>query len=196
MRGLSSAAGPRLLPVVMVGLALFALARAADLWIGFSSAGAEDAPPAAAEAPAPVARAESSDPLDLHLADRRAELDRREAALETREAVLKATEARIEARLAELDARDKSAAAAEAGQEAEEKAQLNRLSDAYERMKPRDAARIFETLDAELLGPVAGGMRTQSLAAVMGEMDAGKAKALTELLARRKAVSAGEAPAP
>lgn len=188
MSGALPVAGPRLLPVVMIGLALFGLAKAADVWIGFSSAGAEEAP--AAEAPAPAAVSDEDDPLDLHLADRRAELDRRESALETREALMKATEARIESRLAELDAREKDAAALEAARTAEKTAQFDKLSDAYERMKPRDAARIFEALDAELLGPVAGGMRTQSLAAVLGEMEAGKAKALTELLAERRETAA------
>lgn len=193
------AAGPRLLPVVMVGLALFGLAKAADLWIGFSTAGAEEVqaavPPTPLAAIKPAAAADTgTEPIDLHLADRRAELDAREEALETRQALLDATEARIEARLAELDAREQETLALEAARKNEEAAQLRKLSAAYERMKPRDAARIFEALDADLLGPVAGGMRTQSLAAVLGEMEAGKAKALTELLARRRAAPGASAP--
>lgn len=191
----SSASGPRLLPVVMIGLALFGLAKAADVWIGFSAAGAEEAPAAAAAPPPPIpAPDRGPDTLDMRLAERRAELDRREQAIETREALLKATEARIEARLAEFDAREKEAAAIDAARKEEEVAQIKRLSAAYERMKPRDAARILEALDADLLGPVASGMRTQSLAAVLGEMEAGKARALTELLARRHETALAQAP--
>lgn len=184
-RSASAASGPRILPVVMVGLALFGLAKAADLWIGFSSAGAADIE--AAVTPTAAVDDAPDDRLLEQLAGRRVELDRREDAIETREALLQATESRIERRLAELDLRESEAAAAEQVLKADEAAQFAKLSDAYERMKPRDAARIFEALDAELLGPVAAGMRTQSLASVLGEMEAEKAKRLTELLARRQA---------
>lgn len=184
---------PRILPVVMVGLALFGLIKAGDLWVGFSSAGAEEGKAGSEEAPPPIERRGDDRILD-QLAERRAELDRREAALETRDALLKATEARIEQKLAELDVREKAAAAGDAQQEAARDAQVSKLSDAYERMKPRDAARIFETMDADLLAPVAAGMRTQSLASVLGEMDAGKARELTALLANRPAEQAAAAP--
>ena len=191
---LSAKPTPRILPVVILGLALFAVVKAADLWVGFAGAQAEETERAPAQAVAPIL-AEPSDDLSLHLADRRAELDRREAALDTRETLLKAAESRIELRLTELSALEDKTAAQRAAQIADQEAQIGKLSDAYERMKPRDAARIFEALDAALLGPVAAGMRTQSLAAVLGEMEAGKAKELTELLAdRRVGDDNGDAP--
>ncbi len=61
------------------------------------------------------------------------------------------------------------------------------MSNAYERMKPRDAARIFEVLDEDILIPVAAGMRTQALAGVLAEMAPEKARALTVALANRQA---------
>jgi flagellar motility protein MotE (MotC chaperone) len=187
------------MPVVIIGLLLFGLAKAADLWIGFSSAGAaeiaerEAASEQAPAAAVPVADPGANDPILHQLSLRRAELDRREAALETREVLLEAAGAQLEARLAELAARETEIAAADAAGQAAKAAEIARLSDAYERMKPKDAARIFEALDADLLGPVAAGMRTQSLAGVLGEMEASKAKELTELLAQRRAATV-EAP--
>jgi flagellar motility protein MotE (MotC chaperone) len=196
---------PRLLPVVIVGLAAMLLFRAANLWVGFSEAGAEETPPAeatpqstpAAPPPKHAPRPGSVEERILtQLGDRRAALDQREAALETREALLLAAEAQIAARLSALKEKEKSLDARTAEDEARKDEQFARLSDAYERMKPRDAARIFETLDSALLKPVAAGMRTQSLAAVLSEMKSDKARELTELLAERRAATKAEAKAP
>jgi flagellar motility protein MotE (MotC chaperone) len=53
-------------------------------------------------------------------------------------------------------------------------------------MKARDAARIFEILDDDILIPVASGMRTQALAGILAELSAERAKALTIALANRE----------
>ena len=194
---------PRILPVVMLGLVILIGFRAGNLWIGFSDAGAaesmafEAAEEGAAGGP-PSGRRDRGvvdERILQHLSERRAELDARDAALSTREAVLSAAEARIDARLLEIAKQEERLIALAAAGEANMGKEIARLSDAYERMKPRDAARIFEALDSKLLADVAAGMRTQSLAAVLGEMDAAKAKALTELLARRRGQSdAGGSP--
>lgn len=192
---LPDAGSPRILPVVMLSLLILIGFRAGNLWIGFSKAGAaEEETRAIAAAESPVvdpfkagSRGDVDERILLQLSERRAALDARDAALSTREAVLAAAETRLDARLAEIAEKEKRLAALAAAEEAEVDKEIARLSDAYERMKPRDAARIFETLDSELLGDVAAGMRTQALAAVLGEMDGVKAKALTELLARRRA---------
>lgn len=192
---LPDADSPRILPVVMLALLALIGVRTGDLWIGISGAGATetespavlDAPPENASRPASAGRSAADERILQHLGDRRAELDAREAALSTREAVLAAAEARLEARLAEIAEGERRLEALAAAGAVEVEREIARLSDAYERMKPRDAARIFEALESDLLGEVAAGMRTQSLAAVLGEMDAASAKALTELLAMRRA---------
>lgn len=180
------AGAPRILPVAILGLALLFVFRSADLWLGFSAAGAEDVATPQTAATAPTAPGSVEDRILSQLSNRRAALDGREAALETREALLLAAEEQLAFRLAELDQKAQSLTALDEAQALREAAQFARLSDAYERMKPRDAARIFEALDADLLGPVASGMRTQSLAGVLGEMNAGEAKELTQLLAQRR----------
>ncbi len=56
----------------------------------------------------------------------------------------------------------------------------------YEDMRPREAARIFETMDQGLLLDVAGRMKSFKLAPVMAAMEPKKATHLTAELAKRK----------
>jgi flagellar motility protein MotE (MotC chaperone) len=181
----------RYAPVLLTALVAFALLRAAGLWVSFSSAGAEEAGEASAQTPAAVVKPSvTSERLIEQLAARKIELDARESELDTREAVLKAAELRLDASIkAYRKERDEAMLAAN-NRAAAAQGDIGRLSDAYARMKPRDAARVFEVLDEEILVPVAAGMRTQSLAPVLAEMSSEKAKALTILLANRAAVIA------
>jgi len=66
-----------------------------------------------------------------------------------------------------------------------EQEEFGALSNAYDRMKSRDAARIFDVLERDILVPVAAGMRTQALAGVLAEMKPENARALTRELAGR-----------
>lgn len=177
----------RIGPVLLVALLALGGLKAAGLWVTVSGA-------AAAEAPQPLepAVAGPSDRLAQHLADRRAALDARAAELDTREKVLEAAEARIDAAARALEAEKQSIALADTGRARLRDDELSALSSAYERMKARDAARIFDILDDDILLPVASGMRTQALAGVLAEMSAERAKALTIALANR----ASPAPAP
>lgn len=179
----------RLTPVVMTALFALASLKAAGLWLNFSSAGAEEV--VAASAPSPIAYAakasETNERLLEQLAARNAELDLRETELDTRESVLAAAELRLETAIRALQAEKDAIALSERDRAREREDEIGALSNAYERMKPRDAARIFEVLDDDILLPVAAGMRTQSLAAVLAEMSSEKAKALTVALANRAA---------
>ncbi len=187
---MSNAAGrPQFMPVVVLGLTLFALLKANNLWIGFS--GADAAQPAQSESPlAIVETAAPASPesgaerrLLEQLAERRAQLEEREAAVETREQLLKAMERRVEERFAALDAREAEIAALEAARIGRQQEEYAALSSAYERMKPREAAEIFNSLDEDILVPVAAGMRTQALSGVLAQMAPDKARRLTILLA-------------
>lgn len=181
----------RFAPVLLTALVAFALLRAAGLWVSFSSADAQE--PAAPAPQSPVADAKpsvTSERLIEQLAARKTELDARESELDTREAVLKAAELRLDASIKAFRKERDDAALAENNRAAAAQGDIGRLSDAYARMKPRDAARVFEVLDEDILVPVAAGMRTQSLAPVLAEMSSEKARALTILLANRAAAIA------
>ncbi len=118
--------------------------------------------------------------------------------LDTRESVIAAAELRLEAAMKALQEEKEAIALSDQGRARDRRDEIGALSSAYERMKPRDAARIFEVLDADILIPVAAGMRTQSLAGVLAEMAPERAKELTVALANREQVStpAQTAPAP
>ena len=119
------------------------------------------------------------------LAKRRATVDAREKAAAQREALLSAAEQQFNARLAELNAtRDQIQALLNVQSEAEE-ASLKSLVKMYEVMKPADAARIFDTLDMEVLTDVAMRMKEAKLAPIVAQMSAEAARALTMRLAAR-----------
>ncbi|MEQ8179456.1 MAG: hypothetical protein RIA10_14085 [Amphiplicatus sp.] len=184
-----SAKRPQLMPVVILALTLFALLKANNVLIGFSAADAAqpasaDREPAVAEASPPASPESSAEKRLLEqLAERRTLLEERETAIETREQLLKAMERRVEERFTALDAREAEIAALEAERLNQQKEEYAALSSAYERMKARDAAQIFNSLDEEILVPVAAGMRTQALSGVLAEMAPDRARRLTILLA-------------
>lgn len=185
----------RLAPVVMTALFALASLKVAGLWLNFSEAGAEETVAAAPIAlTPPIERpSETSDRLLERLAVRKSELDAREADLDTRERLIEAAERRLENAMQALQEKKAGLALAENNRAKERSDEIGVLSNAYERMKARDAARIFEVLDDDILIPVAAGMRTQALAGVLAEMAPEKAKALTIALATREAQAA---PAP
>ncbi len=186
---MTAAAQPRVLPVVILALgALFAL-KAANLWVGLAGAdAAEKLENPSPDLSLPFAENGSSDAerrILEQLAGRRAELERREQAITTRESVLAAAELRIEARLAELKQKETELAGVLAEEKRNELVRFESLSSAYSRMKPRDAARIFNELEDDLLLPVAAGMRPQALSQILAGMEPEKAMRLTRLIADR-----------
>jgi len=116
---------------------------------------------------------------------RRAQLDEREAQLNTRENLLRAAEFRLEEQLQTLSIQQKNIEELEQKRQSLESEGLQSIINTYERMKPREAARIFEILDEDILTRVAAGMRTQALAGVLGQMTPDKARLLTNLLAQQ-----------
>jgi flagellar motility protein MotE (MotC chaperone) len=177
-------AAPRLLPLVILALLALGLVKTASLFVSFSAAdAAQQTPVEIVPASAPQSDAEKR--LLARLAERRAALDAREAELDTRETLLEGVEERLSIRLAELEEKgEPDGTTASSGEKRAR--EFAALSDAYERMKPRDAAPIFEVLEDDILVPVAAGMRTQALAGVLAEMDPEKARRLTRLLAERQ----------
>lgn len=97
------------------------------------------------------------------MAERRKALDRREQTLVTREALLQAAEKEIDRKYQEMDAlRDQIEQLLE-DQSEEEKARIASLVKIYEGMKPKEAARIFDTLDLDVLVNVVSQMSERKL---------------------------------
>jgi flagellar motility protein MotE (MotC chaperone) len=115
------------------------------------------------------------------LQERRQELDARSRDIEMRENLLKDAEKRLENRIDEL----KDVENRLNGKGGEQAVKLKSLVIMYEAMKPKDAARIFDTLDQTVLVDVASAMNPRKLSDVLAMMKAETAQRLTIELARR-----------
>lgn len=119
------------------------------------------------------------------LSERRKDLDKRADELEMREQVLKIAETRVDEKLSKLKALETEIKALFKVQEEKENAQIDSLVKVYETMKPKDAARIFDTLGLDILIQVTERMSERKIAPIMASMSPEAAKALTVELATR-----------
>jgi flagellar motility protein MotE (MotC chaperone) len=120
------------------------------------------------------------------LSDRRKALDGRENSLNQREALLKAAEQRLEDKQSELVTMREEVKGLLGQLDEEESKRINSLVKLYENMKPKDAARILNDLELNVLMSVVQRMNVRRLAPVLAAMDADKARAVTRSLAQRE----------
>lgn len=121
-----------------------------------------------------------------NLAKRREELDKREADMVTREALLRAAEQEIDRKYNELAQLRGEIEKLLQKQSDEEQARIVSLVKIYEGMKPADAARIFDTLDIDVLMQVMSKMSERKLSPIMAAMNPERAKTMTIMLAEQK----------
>jgi flagellar motility protein MotE (MotC chaperone) len=117
------------------------------------------------------------------LQERRQTLDSRERDIVTRENVIKAADGRIGERLASLKLVEANIQKLLDQVDEQEAARIAALVAVYEKMKPKDAARIMEGLDEEVLIKIAQRMKTQSMALVLANMTGERARRVTQRLA-------------
>lgn len=193
---------PRLLPLIAIAIGGVVVVRAVGVAPGLfegARAWAEEAVPAAAAAtpaaaicaltPEQLAQQAGISPAELRviqsLSARRTELDARDADLASMLPLMTAAEQKLDAKVAALAA-VKAEVQALLGQVGErEQAEVDRLVAVYSAMRPREAARVFATLNDDVRLPVAAAMRPRALAAVMAQMEPAAARELTEKLAGR-----------
>lgn len=167
----------------------------ADITTGATPGAAPAAAPAAAPRPpqplpqaaapqAPTVSAAERAILE-RLQERRQELDTRQRELDMRENLLRATERRMEQRVNELRELETRITGLEQRRDEAEQTRFRGVVSMYESMRPKDAARIFDSLDMNVLIEVARAMRPPKLADVIAQMQAEPAKRLTTELARR-----------
>jgi flagellar motility protein MotE (MotC chaperone) len=186
----------RLLPsVVVVGTGLLALNASGlvhDAYAQINKPGVSDA---LAPPPAPVNKDFAADDVQTasasesevltSLSKRRGELDAREAQIKTEANMLAATEARIDAKMTQLKALQTQISALLGQRDAAQEKQLASLVKTYSAMKPKDAARIFDSLSDQVLVPVAAEMKSDVLAPVLAAMNPEQAQKLTLRLANK-----------
>jgi len=129
--------------------------------------------------------------IDLlqNLSVRRGELDRKEQRLDERESLIAAAEARIDAKIEEMKSLKTAIEGLVETKEAQEDDRIKKLISVYEKMKPKDAARIWNELDMDILLQVALGMREANTAAVLSQMTPDRARALTSELAYKQDIN-------
>ena len=165
-----------------------------------------EAPAAAAPAAKPVQLAQASSenqsggekPLDpvlftrseiellQELSKRRKELDAREQTVIQREGLLNAAETRIEKKIAELKGVKDDIEKLILKYEEQEEQQLNDLVAIYEKMKPKDASRIFNDLETDILLQIFDKMKASKTALILANMKAARAKEITSRIAERR----------
>ena len=141
------------------------------------------------------------------LGARRTELDARAADIDTQSALLDATQKRVDDRLAELKRVEAAVTALLVKTDDAQNAQADSMVTVYSKMKSKDAARIFDDLDDDVLVQVASRMKQAVLAEILGSMGTEKARKLTKMLIMKdrlptdlltraaQTVQAGQAPA-
>jgi len=186
----------RLLPsVVVVGTGLLILNASGLIHEAYAQINRPAATDAMAPQPAPGnkdfagddTQAASASEVDIltSLSKRRGELDAREAQIRVQANILAATEARVDAKVAQLKLLQTQISVLLGQRDAAQEKQLAALVKTYSAMKPKDAARIFDSLNDQVLVPVAAEMKSDVLAPVLAAMNPEQAQKLTIRLANK-----------
>lgn len=119
------------------------------------------------------------------LAERRKALDERERQVELKENLLKAAEQRVEARITALKAIEQRIETRLSKREEARDAEYEKLVVLYSRMKPKDAAKIFDRLGIDVATDIMRRMQPRIMSAIFAAMDPSVAERLTMEIAKR-----------
>lgn len=125
----------------------------------------------------------------LLTAERKA-LAARQAELDLRAQMLAAAEKKAAAQVTRLEQAARDVGGLLDRRASMAKADLQRLVSIYENMKPKDAARLLNETDPEILVDLLDLMQERRSAPILAEMDARKVNALTRTLAERRVLPA------
>ena len=120
------------------------------------------------------------------LAQRRRDLEKQERELAMRDALLKAAEREIDQKFKELESLRSEIEGLLEDQSAAEQERIEKLVKIYEGMRAKDAARIFNTLETEVLLSVLSRMSERKSAPIIAAMSPDRARSITILLAEQK----------
>lgn len=126
------------------------------------------------------------------LMERRETLDLRARELDIRGNLLSAAELRIDEKIVQLKSIEATIQELLARHDDQEEKKLRSLVRIYESMKPKQAARIFEELDIDILIDVAERMNERKFAPILAQMNPKRAKTVTvEIRTRRQLPETG-----
>lgn len=126
--------------------------------------------------------------LDLldSLSERRRELEKHAKEIEMKENVLRATSLRIESKMSELQKLEDRVKRLLDKYNERESMKIKSLVKIYETMKAKDAARIFEQLDMDILLQVINNMKESRVAPILAQLSPLRAKEVTTKFAAEK----------
>lgn len=114
------------------------------------------------------------------LAERREALDLRSSEIDKKAVQLKVSEQEIDKRLKQLQEYEEKLKVLIQDYNEKEKEKIASLVKVYANMKPKEAARIFETLDLEVTVALLKEMKPTSSSAILAQITPIKAKAITD----------------
>lgn len=120
---------------------------------------------------------------------RRKQLEDQQRELSVREALLKTAEQELDQKYKELVSLKSEIEELLVTQSEEEQKRIASLVKIYEGMKPKDAARIFNTLDLDILLSVVSKMSERKSAPIIASMSPERARTLTQMLMDQKTLS-------
>ena len=126
----------------------------------------------------------------LSIAERRDIIETRERELDVKEGLLRAAETRIDGKIAQLQELEQSIEGLLEQYDEKKQGEIEQLVRIYGAMKPKDAARIFDSLEMPILVSVVQSMKETKVAPILAAMDSTKATALTEELTARRQLQA------
>ncbi len=118
-----------------------------------------------------------------NLSKRKKELDSYNDELEKKEKLLNVTEQRIEGKIEELNELKLSLQELIKKYNEQDEEGMQSLVKIYEKMKPKEAAKIFEDLEMEVLLPVIDRMKESRVSPILAQLSAKKAIKITKELA-------------
>lgn len=132
----------------------------------------------------------SKDEIKLlqELSNRRQALDKTEESLNMRENVLKATENKLDQKVSELKSLQNQVSELMKGYDEKENIKYLSLVKIYENMKPREAAKIFDELDMNMLVAIVTRMKEVRSAPIIAAMNPSKAKELSIELTKHQSL--------
>ncbi len=116
------------------------------------------------------------------LAERRESLDLRAKEIDKKAIQLKVAEEEIDKKIKQLKAYEQKLEKLINEYNAKEQENISSLVKLYSTMKPKDAARIFNTLDTGITVALLKGMKPATSSAILSQMNAEKAKIVTSEL--------------
>jgi flagellar motility protein MotE (MotC chaperone) len=131
--------------------------------------------------------------MDLlqQLAERRDRVEKREQEIEVRSAILKAAETRIDKKVEEMKNLQATIEKLLAAYDEQQEKKVASLVKIYESMKPKEAARIFEELEMDVLLMVVERINSRRLAPILASMNPQKAREVTVELSRLRQLPDG-----